>query len=121
MGNGINPWAFSLLRYWLKAVFVPVNRPFSVVDNILNFSAVKLSSYFKTGITLKLIDTDNKLIKRIKTEAILDEDLRIPQISIDSSGLVNTRPDGFTPSVDIISHGNNEKYIIYMDIPGLSL
>ena len=67
MGNGLNPWVFSLLRYWLKAVFVPVNRPFNVVDNILNFSAVKLSSYFKTGITLKLLDTDNKLIKREET------------------------------------------------------
>ena len=25
-------WAFSLLRYWLKAVFVPVNRKFSVLQ-----------------------------------------------------------------------------------------
>jgi hypothetical protein len=39
-----------MLRYWLKAVFVPVNRRFSVVDNILNFAALKLSSYFKTGL-----------------------------------------------------------------------
>lgn len=26
LGFDINPWTFSLLRYWLKAVFVPVNR-----------------------------------------------------------------------------------------------
>ena len=42
--------------------------------------------------------------------------LRIPQISIDQSGHVMTRPDNFLPAVDIIA---NEKYMIYMDIPGL--
>ncbi len=30
LGEQLNPWAFSLLRYWLKSVFVPVNREFSV-------------------------------------------------------------------------------------------
>jgi hypothetical protein len=60
LGTNINPWVFSLLKYWLKAVFVPVNRQFSVVDNILNFAAMKLSSYFRTGLTLKLHDTSEK-------------------------------------------------------------
>ncbi|KAM3128244.1 hypothetical protein pb186bvf_019663 [Paramecium bursaria] len=40
LGISINPWVFSLLRYWLKSVFVPVNRQFSVVDNIVQFSKV---------------------------------------------------------------------------------
>lgn len=26
LGLEVNPWVFSLLKYWLKAVFVPVNR-----------------------------------------------------------------------------------------------
>ena len=25
MGEQLNPWAFSLLRYWLKSVFVPAS------------------------------------------------------------------------------------------------
>lgn len=54
LGVSINPWVFSLLRYWLKAVFVPVNRPFSVVDSIITFSKVKLSSYFRTNLNLKI-------------------------------------------------------------------
>lgn len=33
---------------------------------------------------------------------------------------MNTRPDSFTPSIDIICNGTYDKYIIYMDIPGLS-
>ncbi len=51
-GSYLNPWVFSLLKYWLKAVFIPVNRPFSVVDSILSYSALKLSTYFKTSMTL---------------------------------------------------------------------
>jgi len=66
LGYELNPWVFSLLRYWLKAVFVPVNRSLSVLDNILNFSTVKLSFYFKTELILKLQDTEDKLIKKIK-------------------------------------------------------
>lgn len=36
LGKKINPWSISLLRYWIKAVFVPVNRSISVIDNIIN-------------------------------------------------------------------------------------
>ena len=35
LGEETNPWAFSLLRNWLKAVFVPVNRRFSVLQSVL--------------------------------------------------------------------------------------
>ncbi len=55
-------------------------------------------------------------IKKIKTKSVLNENLRIPQLAIDSSGLVMTRPDSFLPNVDIIA---NERYLIYMDIPGM--
>lgn len=67
LGISINPWVFSLLRYWLKSVFVPVNRQFSVVDNIVQFSKAKLSSYFRTLLSLKIQDTDDALIKTIVT------------------------------------------------------
>jgi hypothetical protein len=43
LGLAVNPWVFSLLKYWLKAVFVPVNRQFSVCDMILQYSKSKLS------------------------------------------------------------------------------
>jgi hypothetical protein len=51
LGYNQNPWAFSLLRYWLKAVLVPLDRNFSVVDSVIQFSQAKLSSYFKQSIT----------------------------------------------------------------------
>jgi len=47
-----------MLRYWLKAVFVPINRNFSVIDSIMNYSVLKLSNYFKTSINLQFVDTE---------------------------------------------------------------
>ena len=52
LGYNQNPWTYSLLRYWLKAVLVPLNRNFSVVDSVLQISNNKLTSYFKHSINL---------------------------------------------------------------------
>lgn len=117
LGLSQNPWTFSLLRYWLKAVLVPLNREFSVVDNVINFSNKTLSQYFKVDVNLSLNDTDNILTKKITNQGNGEEKLRLPQISIDSSGFVMTRPDSFLPSVDIIR--TNKDYIISMDVPGM--
>ena len=46
LGENLNPWAFSLLRYWLKSVFVPVSREFSVVDAVVHYSNQKLQTHF---------------------------------------------------------------------------
>ena len=54
LGFDINPWAFSLLRYWLKSVFVPVNRKLTIIDNVMSHSSIKLSRYFKSPISLYL-------------------------------------------------------------------
>ncbi|KRX05357.1 P-loop containing nucleoside triphosphate hydrolase [Pseudocohnilembus persalinus] len=114
-GRQVNPWVFGLLKYWLKSVFVPVNRNFNVIESILTFSALKLSSYFKTSLTLSLQDTNDKYVKTINT--VQQENIQLPQFTIDASGLVNSmRPDSFTPQVDIVA---DDKYYIYMDIPGL--
>ena len=37
-------------------------------------------------------------------------------MSIDSSGFITTKPDGFIPLTDIIKH---DYYYIYMEVPGL--
>ena len=74
-----------------------------LVNKLDNLTLDKLKNICDAPVVLKLVK-----------EIIKSKD------AVDSDGLVNTRPDGFTPSVDIISHGNNDKYIIYMDIPGLS-
>ena len=85
------------MKYWLKAVFVPVNRQFSVCDTILSYSRSKLSNYFKNNLSLKLVDTDNDLLKKIvqvadkvdpslKSESqdtMQNTNLRIHQVSID--------------------------------------
>lgn len=116
-GYNVNPWSFSLIRYWLKAVQVPLNRNFSVVDNVIHVSETKLSYYFKTPITLSLVDTDDFYKKKI-TKKKIEGALRLPQLSIDSSGLVLTRPDSFLPAVDIIK---GDQYCIYMDLPGIDI
>lgn len=83
LGMCINPWVFSLLRYWLKAVFVPVNRAFSVVENILNYSKMKLSLYFRDNLNIQLENTIDPLQKVIRTDTPIKESIRIPQVSID--------------------------------------
>ena len=67
--------------------------------------------------TLELIDTDNELVKMVKSQAQVQENIRIPQISVDSSGLINTRADSFVPPVDVLS---DDDYKIFMDVPGIS-
>lgn len=117
IGINQNPWTFSLLKYWLKAVLVPLNREFSVVDNVIDFSNKKLSQYFKSPIELSLEDTSKALTKRILCKNKFKEQLSLPQISIDSSGFVMTRPDSFLPMIDIIK--TKDEYIIQLDIPGM--
>jgi len=87
LGSQINPWAFSLLKYWLKVredfllvrliefktVFIPVNRTFSVIDSVMTQAAAKLSSYFRGNIALSLQETEDSLVKYIQaTKPIQD-------------------------------------------------
>lgn len=64
LGENLNPWAFSLLRYWLKSVFVPVSRDFSVVDAVVHYSNQKLATHFKTHPQLALAHTDDSNVRR---------------------------------------------------------
>ena len=118
LGQMLNPWAFSLLKYWLKAVLIPVNRPVSVVESVLSFSNQKLSSYYKLPVELKIVEGTDPLHKRITcTTDSFREQSRMPQIAIDSSGFIMARPDSFLPLVDVIENG---EYCLYMDVPGLT-
>ncbi|CAG9321049.1 unnamed protein product [Blepharisma stoltei] len=118
IGQKLNPWTFSLLKYWLKAVFVPVNRPLSVVETVVSIIKSKISSYFKTPVEVQLINGQNPLKKIIICKNMSQsESLRLPQFSMDSSGFIISRPDSFIPAVDIIE---DSAYKIYMDISGLS-
>lgn len=89
-----------------------------MVDSVINSASHKLSSYFKADINIDILDTEDKLFKIIKNKSTLKENLRLPQIAIDSSGFVMTRPDSFLPCCDIIK---GEEYKIIMDLPGLNM
>ena len=103
LGFNFNPWSFSLLKIWLKAVLVPINRHFSVVESVINVSNNKLRSYFKHPINLVLNDTDKPYLKIIKNNSPEETvPLKFPEISLDSSGMVLTRPDSFMPNIDCI-------------------
>ena len=60
LGDSINPWAFSLLRYWLKSVFVPVSREFSVIDAVVHYSNQRLASHFKAHPQPARVHTDDR-------------------------------------------------------------
>ena len=117
LGLKVNPWAFSLLRYWLKAVLVPINREYSVVDSVIESAEKKLSGYFRENIRLQMDEPDRNNARRIRNTNRGDRDFKLPQISIDSSGFVMTRPDSFLPKCDVI---RGKDYIILMDVPGIS-
>tara|TARA_B110001452_G_scaffold95772_1_gene79124 strand:- start:1141 stop:2823 length:1683 start_codon:yes stop_codon:yes gene_type:complete len=118
LGDSINPWAFSLLRYWLKAVFVPVNRRFSVLQAVLQSCNLRMKHYFKSHPELTVVDSvDDPKLKLIRA-VTQDSQMQLPQASVDASGLLLTRPNSFQPAIDIIR--TERSYTIYMDVPGLT-
>jgi len=66
VGRSINPWTVSLLLYWLKSVFVPVDRRFSVVKSVIHYSSKKLSTYFKDTVRLQLCTGPEPRVKYIR-------------------------------------------------------
>ena len=119
LGEQLNPWAFSLLRYWLKSVFVPVAREFSVVDAVVHYSNQKLASHFKAHPQLALCPTDEADVCYIRSLSDSPEALRLHQVAVDASGIMLARPDSYMPPVDII-RDQDGAYMIYMDLPGMT-
>ena len=119
LGEQLNPWAFSLLRYWLKSVFVPVAREFSVVDAVVHYSNQKLQSHFKAHPQLALTHTDQPHVCYIKSLSDSPEALRLHQVAVDASGIMLARPDSYLPPVDIIRDVDGA-YAIYLDVPGMT-
>ena len=101
LGDRTNPWAFALLKNWLRSAFVPVNRRFSVLQSVLQSCNARLSSYFKAHPELIVDSTADRRVKVIKARAQKDQ-MRLQQTSIDASGLLLMRPDHFVPHVDIV-------------------
>ena len=119
LGEQLNPWAFSLLRYWLKSVFVPVARDFSVVDAVVHYSNLKLASHFKAHPQLALCQTDEKNVCYIRSLSDSPEALRLHQVAVDASGIMLARPDSYMPPVDII-RDTDGAYVVYLDLPGMT-
>jgi len=122
LGENLNPWAFSLLRYWLKSVFIPVARDFSVVDAVVHYSNQKLATHFKTHPQLALTHTEEAgtegRVWYIRSHSEAPERLRLHQLSVDASGIMLARPDSYLPPVDIVREP--DAYNIYMDLPGMT-
>jgi len=119
LGEQLNPWAFSLLRYWLKSVFVPVDREFSVIDAVAHYSNLKLANHFKTHPQLTLLATDDPSVYLIKSCSPEPEQLRLHQVMVDASGIMLARPDSYLPPVDIIVDTDGT-YCVFMDVPGMT-
>jgi HSP20 family molecular chaperone IbpA len=120
LGEQLNPWGFSLLRYWLKSVFVPVSRDFSVVDAVVHFSNQKLTTHFKAHPQLALVQSEEEPgVSYIRSLSDSPEALRLHQVAVDASGIMLARPDSYLPPVDIIRDVDGA-YVIYMDLPGMT-
>ena len=120
LGEQLNPWGFSLLRYWLKSVFVPVSREFSVVDAVVHYSNQKLTSHFKAHPQLALVQHQEEPgVCYIRSLSDSPEALRLHQVAVDASGIMLARPDSYLPPVDIIRDSDGA-YVVYMDLPGMT-
>jgi len=119
LGEALNPWAFSLLRYWLKSVFVPVDQSLSVVDAVVHYSNLKLAKHFKAHPQLALIPSEEPNVRYIRTCSNCPEQLRLHQVMVDASGIMLARPDAYLPPVDIVKEADGT-YAIYMDVPGMT-
>lgn len=53
LGKSINPWTYSLLKYWLKVVVVPHNKLLSLKDIVITCNS-KLNNLFKKSLKLEL-------------------------------------------------------------------
>ena len=88
---------------------------------------------------LSVVDSDDARVKLLRA-GTQREGVRLPQASVDASGLMVSRPNSFQPSVDIVRDkvGSppdaesrarrgplrvrvaSQAYTIYMDVPGLT-
>ena len=86
-----------------------------------------------------MVDSDDARVKLLRA-GTQREGVRLPQASVDASGLMVSRPNSFQPSVDIVRDkvGSpsdaesrarrgplrvrvaSQAYTIYMDVPGLT-
>ena len=116
LGDRTNPWAFGLLKNWLRSAFVPVNRRFSVLQSVLQSCNARLSSYFRSHPELLVETTDDRRVKVIRARARQDQ-MRLQQTSVDATGLLLTKPNSFVPAIDIVQE---KMYKILMDVPGMT-
>ena len=65
----VNPWVLSLIKYWLKSVFVPLGRKTPITDSVLKHSELKLSAYLRRTVNLEFRDGLNPLEKILVQKA----------------------------------------------------
>ncbi|GAB5367045.1 hypothetical protein AAMO2058_001196500 [Amorphochlora amoebiformis] len=125
LGKKINPWATSLLRYWLKSVFVPVDRDFTVVETVVQSASKRLSAFIQQPVHLRIYPGEDDRTMYIKPDKLKERGegeskesiFTLPQIALDATGLMLARPDSFLPPVDILRTPTH--YHILLDIPGM--
>eukprot|EP00466_Bigelowiella_natans_P010033 jgi/Bigna1/80064/fgenesh1_pg.67_\ len=120
LGLAINPWAVSLLRYWLKSVVVPTSRKRSIQDTIVTTCTKKLSMCFKArNSQLKVFETEEKCVSYIRpTDPEHRKRFISPRMALYGHSVVLECADSFKPDVDIIKTRN--EFIVYLDAPGIS-
>mmetsp|Transcript_3483 Transcript_3483/g.5205 ORF Transcript_3483/g.5205 Transcript_3483/m.5205 type:complete len:700 (+) Transcript_3483:206-2305(+) len=124
LGRKVNPWATALLRYWLKSVFVPVDREFKVINTVVQRATKRLQIFLQRPVELVLHPGKDEQTMYIKPK--LNEDnpkesenaFQLPQIALDATGLMLARPDSYMPPVDILL--TPERYTVLVDIPGMT-
>eukprot|EP00472_Partenskyella_glossopodia_P010412 CAMPEP_0197518342 /NCGR_PEP_ID=MMETSP1318-20131121/3516_1 /TAXON_ID=552666 /ORGANISM="Partenskyella glossopodia, Strain RCC365" /LENGTH=564 /DNA_ID=CAMNT_0043068611 /DNA_START=54 /DNA_END=1748 /DNA_ORIENTATION=+ len=122
LGMAINPWAVSLLRYWLKSVVIPPSRTLTLQDTIVSHCSRKLSVCFKSNQPqnnqLKVYETEDQSVSYIRpSNPEHKKRFCTPKLALYGSSVVLERPDSFKPNVTV--YKDSKSFVIEFDAPGI--
>ncbi|CAD8186951.1 unnamed protein product [Paramecium octaurelia] len=122
LGKSINPWTYSLLKYWLKLVVVPHQSKILKYNDIVEVCQLKMSNLLKKQIKLTVQDThlpnEKRILKQQATSPKFNLTLTTPKFASTPINIENEEAEEYEPSIDIIQ---GTQYIILIDLPGVQL
>ncbi|CAD8199059.1 unnamed protein product [Paramecium pentaurelia] len=122
LGKSINPWTYSLLKYWLKLVVVPHQSKILKYNDIVEVCQLKMSNLLKKQIKLTIQDThlpnEKRIIKQQAISPKFNSTLITPKFTSTPIDIDNEEPEEYEPQIDIIQ---GTQYIILIDLPGVQL
>ena len=118
LGDRVNPWTVALIKAWLKAIVVAVDRDKSVLERFVLTTEQKLSLFYRQTVNVTLRE-------KSATEAVLTgkiqptTQLQTTDFLLASSAAHDQSILSFSPAIDILQ--SDCHFQVCIDLPGVSL